>query len=99
MDLSQIQDIINLALPFKWPGAIVVVSFLFKSPIYNILAGIGKRINGRMEETDRGILEGLSNDLTHDVKEMKRDIHELKQEQVNQGKDISWLKAKVNGQK
>ena len=91
-DLETLTDYAEIIPLIGWPFVIALFIWKIGSPITIALI---KRVNGNMEESDRGVLKGLSNDMTHDMKEIKRDVHELKQEQINQGKDIARLLTRV----
>ena len=93
MEIADITQYVEIVKPLGWVGvALVSLYLLFRS---GILSGIGKRLGGRMDDSHAARLTQIETNDLHDLKELRKDMRSMKEEQINQGKDIARLLTKV----
>ena len=81
-----------------WP-TILLLAFLFRKRAGESWGGLNRLLFGKMNERDSQQLKGLSNDLTHEVTELKEEFREFRKEvrdkQGEHSVDIARLLTKV----
>lgn len=92
------EDIIQLVQYSTWAGVAALIVWMVIGPWTRFVIErlSPKTGNGKIVTEDKLDSNHL-HEIRSDIKELKVDISKIKDEQINQGKEIVWLKAKING--
>ena len=81
MEIAEITQYIDIAEPLGWVGVALVSLYLLSRS--GILSGIGKRLVGKMDESHAARLTQIETNDLHDLKELRKDMRAIKEEQIN----------------
>ena len=80
MNIEDLTQYVTIVQPLGWLGFSILFLFLFHTPIFKIFSGIGKRINGNMDENHSKRLEKIETNDIHEFREFRNEMKEFRKE-------------------